>query len=294
MKTIVQLVLVLIACAAVMMAQPVSITSSTTDVLGAHNVYGRGCVACHAPHGGPNGNNISGGTGAPVALWGQNLTPLFGQTLGFGDTGQYAVTLPSNGGITSAHDATTVIMLCLSCHDGNLAKSGMMKGTTVETLPVANGNAPTFLGNDAAEAGSNSTSAYNNDHPVGIKATFGCGGAYNWDCTITSSGGVTMTGAASSVFANTNYGFAVSLSTYTATTGGTPVPIVTCTSCHDQHAENIYSGKIAGKTGYFQTMFFLRGYYNPSNGGNSAAQFCRQCHGGESNEMHGQMGVPTI
>ncbi len=34
-------------------------------------------------------------------------------------------------------------------------------------------------------------------------------------------------------------------------------------------------------------MFFLRGYYQPSTGGNTAAQFCRKCHGGESNEAHG-------
>jgi hypothetical protein len=34
------------------------------------------------------------------------------------------------------------------------------------------------------------------------------------------------------------------------------------------------------------TMFFVRGWYNPKSG-NSAAQFCRTCHGGESNEMHG-------
>ena len=38
------------------------------------------------------------------------------------------------------------------------------------------------------------------------------------------------------------------------------------------------------RNGYYQTMFFLRGYYNPSTGGNNAAQFCRQCHGGEANE----------
>jgi len=35
-------------------------------------------------------------------------------------------------------------------------------------------------------------------------------------------------------------------------------------------------------------MFFLRGPYDPWNSAsNSAAQFCRQCHGGESNEMNG-------
>ena len=70
-------------------------------------------------------------------------------------------------------------------------------------------------------------------------------------------------------------------------------PRCTCTSCHNQHSELIYAGTMGGVKGFYQTTFFLRGYYNPTTGGNSAAQFCRQCHGGESNEMHGQMNVPT-
>jgi cytochrome c553 len=42
------------------------------------------------------------------------------------------------------------------------------------------------------------------------------------------------------------------------------------------------------------THFFVRGWYDPGNSAtsNSAAQFCRSCHGGEANEMHGQT-VPT-
>jgi len=37
-------------------------------------------------------------------------------------------------------------------------------------------------------------------------------------------------------------------------------------------------------------MFFVRAPYNPADGNpltNQTAQFCRQCHGGESNEMNG-------
>jgi hypothetical protein len=41
-------------------------------------------------------------------------------------------------------------------------------------------------------------------------------------------------------------------------------------------------------------MFFIRGEYNPNTNGNQVAQFCRNCHGGESNEMHGLTNVPTI
>ena len=283
MKRAMKIVLLAAICAMVALAQPAQTTNLTTDVLGAHNVYGRGCVACHAPHSGPAGNGVASGIGANVALWGQDLSPLFGKTLNFGDNGTYPVTLPANSAaITSAHDPTSVIIFCLSCHDGNLAKPGMMKGTTVETLPVVTGNAPTFLGNDGSGAGN-----YANDHPVGPTAIIGCGGSYNWDCTVSATGSIQMTGTASAQFVK-NYGYTVSPAAVSNQ------PTVTCTTCHNQHSENIYAGTIAGVKGYYSTMFFVKGYYNPMVGGNSVAQFCRNCHGGESNEMSGQMNVPTI
>jgi cytochrome c553 len=126
------------------------------------------------------------------------------------------------------------------------------------------------------------------DHEDAAQGIVSFGGTYNWDCTGGGTTKISMSGPASSVFANTNYGMAVSFSTF-----GTTVTAVTCTTCHDQHSQNVYSGKMGGVTGYYQTAFFLRGYYNPTTGGNNAAQFCRQCHGGESNEMNGQKSVPT-
>ena len=285
MKKVLLVSLVVLAAAALAMAQIPQVSNQTSDILGAHLGYGRGCVMCHAPHSGSAGNGVAKGdaTSGNYALWGQDLTPLYGATLGFGDGGTYSVTLPASGTITSAHDANTIILFCLSCHDGNLAKVGMMKGKTVETLPIVGGNAPTLLGNDGTTAGN-----YANDHPVGSAAVVTCGGTYNWDCTGGNTTAISMNGLASSVFANTNYGFAVSFGTF-----GSTVTAVTCTSCHNQHSQNVYSGKMGGVKGNYQTAFFLRGYYNPSTGGNNAAQFCRQCHGGESNEMAGQLGVPT-
>jgi hypothetical protein len=75
-----------------------------------------------------------------------------------------------------------------------------------------------------------------------------------------------------------------------ATYGGT-VTAVTCTSCHDQHSMLVYNNN----NGNFATSFFIKGNYVPGNSstGNNAAQFCRNCHGGESNEAHGVTGVPT-
>jgi len=284
-------------------ANPVSPTTGAGDVLGAHNGYGRGCVMCHAPHSGAFGNGVA--TSGDIqngmyALWGQNLTPLFGQTFNFSGDGaaKYPVTLPADGGITSAHDANTIILFCLSCHDGLLTTVGMMQGQTVETLPIVGGKAPTLLGLAKPSGGGE----YTNDHPVGGNAIVGCGGGYNWDCTGGASGAagtgatptpIAMNGPASTEFL-VNYpgSFWNGSGNPLASFGGTygTVSAVTCTTCHDQHSMTVYSNK----KGSFATAFFIKGQYTPGANGNSVAQFCRNCHGGESNEMHGLTNVPTI
>ena len=157
MKRALLLVLLALVTMNVTMAAIPTQTNLTTDILGAHLVYGRGCIACHAPHSGSAGNGFNNGdaNNGDIALWGENLVPLYGQTLKFGDAGGTVVTLPASGTITSAHDPTAVILFCLSCHDGNLAKPGMMKGVTQESFGVAGfgTSAPTFLGNDGSSAG---------------------------------------------------------------------------------------------------------------------------------------------
>ena len=292
MKTLSLFILMVLVATGVAMAQLTY--KGGADVLGAHNGYGRGCVMCHAPHSGTLGNG-TGTTKDPqngmYALWGQDLSPLYGQTFSFSGDGKstYSVTLPASGGLTSAHDANTVILFCLSCHDGVLTNVGMMQGQTVETLPIVGGTAPTLLAKAAPSGGT----PYSNDHPVGQYANVSCGGTYNWDCT---GGGntttkITMTGTASAAFL-TNYAgsFWNSTSNPLSTFGTTTVNAVTCTTCHDQHSMTVYTNS----KGSFSTMFFIRGQYTPNTNGNSVAQFCRNCHGGESNEMHGLMNVPTI
>jgi hypothetical protein len=98
-----------------------------------------------------------------------------------------------------------------------------------------------------------------------------------------------MAGQYSSQFAR-NYGFTVSLA---ASSSGAPT--VTCTTCHDEHSQTAWTGKIGGVQATWKTSFFVRGPYTPdgSSNGNAAAQFCRNCHADKSNEMHGVMNVPT-
>jgi cytochrome c553 len=284
------------------------IAAPATDVLGAHLNYGRGCAACHAPHSGAYGNGAAktaDPTSGADALWGEDVGSLFGKTITTGGAhgGSYADALPTTW--AAGTPDVSGLLTCLSCHDGNYAKGAMMKNQVYETLPPTYGTQnpiPTLLSN---VSNGNAAGTYLNDHPVGLNATVSCTGQYNWDCT-EAAGVISMNGPASSRFTQ-NYGFFVSLSAYNGTA------VVTCTSCHNQHLMNVVkvtqctpsvgppvvtcTNKSGLPSGTYATMFFLRGPYNPASttaGSNQTAQFCRQCHGGESNEMNGGTAGTTL
>jgi nitrate/TMAO reductase-like tetraheme cytochrome c subunit len=283
------------------------ITTPSTDVLGAHLNYGRGCAACHAPHSGVYGNGNAkkaDTTAGNIALWGEDVSSLYGVsiTTGQSEHGSYVESLPAS--LAAGTPDVSGVLMCLSCHDGNLATGAMMQNKVYETLPITYGklnNIPTLLGNDGTTTGN-----YLNDHPVGLNAIMTCGGTYDWDCVI-SGGKVQMTGAKSSQFV-ANYGFFVSPGSYANN------PVVLCTTCHNQHLMNVVSvsqcianpsstppvvctNKSGLPSGTYATMFFIRAPYNPATtttASNQTAQFCRQCHGGESNEMNGSTAVTTF
>ena len=76
------------------------ITTPTTDILGAHLNYGRGCAGCHAPHSGAYGNGAAkhgDTTAGDIALWGQDVGGLYGQTITSGQSehGSFVETLPT-------------------------------------------------------------------------------------------------------------------------------------------------------------------------------------------------------
>jgi hypothetical protein len=284
MKKTLFVLLVVLAAASFAAAQNYS---PSTDVLGAHLNYGRGCTACHAPHSGVYGNGnakTADPTSGNQALWGQDVGSLYGQTIQTGQSshgGPVPETLPTS--FNAGTPDVGGVLTCLSCHDGNYAQGAMMKNQVFETLPTTYGTfnkIPTLLGNDGTTVGN-----YLNDHPVGLNAVMSCGGTYDWDCSISATGKVMMTGPNSSKFV-TNYGFFVSPGVYNN------LPVVMCTTCHNQHLMNVVkvtASKSGLTPGYYQTMFFIRAPYNPSSttpGSNQTAQFCRQCHGGEANEMN--------
>ena len=290
MRKVFLVTLMVLAMAGLGLAQFIT---PTTDVLGAHLNYGRGCAGCHAPHSGAYGNGAAkhaDTTAGNIALWGQDVGGLYGQTITTGQSehGSFVETLPT--ALTAGTPDVAGVLMCLSCHDGNYAQGAMMKNKVFETLPSTYGtynNIPTLLGADNTTTGN-----YLNDHPVGLNAYVTCGGTYDWDCTIVN-GAVSMNGPNSSQFVK-NYGFFVRTSAYNNQ------PTVMCTTCHNQHIMNVVkvtNGATSGlPSGTYATMFFIRAPYNPASGtanSNQTAQFCRQCHGAEGNESNGGLTVPT-
>src|SRR5215469_8020620 len=210
MKKVLLVTLMVLAVAGLGLAQ---IITPTTDILGAHLNYGRGCAGCHAPHSGAYGNGAAkhaDPTAGNIALWGQDVGGLYGQTITTGQSehGSFVETLPT--ALTAGTPDVAGVLMCLSCHDGNYAQGAMMRNKVYETLPSTYGTKntiPTLLGGDGTTTGN-----YLNDHPVGLAAAIGCGGTYDWDCTI-SNGKILMNGPQSSQFVK-DYGYFVAPANY--------------------------------------------------------------------------------
>ncbi len=322
MKKLFFLALCMLVFAALATAQTYTEGSGITgiDKLGAHQNGGRGCVGCHAPHSGARGNGgnaISGDVTDPdtgnFALWGEDMGPLYGQTLGFGDNGDYDITLPANQ--EADESITTGVMMCLSCHDGNIAKGAMMTNQSYEqaigVLPATYGSLPipTLLGADGTADGN-----YKNDHPIGPKATLGAVGVASRLVLSTCGTNATpclLPNTANTQFMNFmgHYGaFNITQKSGTNYSGGRTTGVVipagatdattayvVCTTCHTPHSMYTFSGNVrnSATSGTYPTYFFISAPYNPGapitdgTKASSATQFCRQCHftgAGGSNE----------
>jgi hypothetical protein len=257
-------------------------TTTSSDVLGAHLNYGRGCVACHSPHSGALGNGTARSAdpaSGTTALWGEDVSGLYGKTITTGG-GAYVEVLPTS--MSANTPDVSGMLTCLSCHDGNYASASMMRNKVYETLPASYGShntVPTLIG-----SGGN----YLSEHPMGLSAAVNCGGGANWDCA-ESNGEIRMNGPNSSRFVS-SYGFFVKLGSYNNQA------VVVCTTCHQPHVMNVVTvtnGSNSGlPSGNYATMFFLRAPYNPNDPNpesNQTAQFCRQCHAEQSNEANGSV-----
>jgi hypothetical protein len=279
--------------------------TSTVDVLGAHNNGGRGCAGCHAPHSGSFGSGHGGKADAgSYALWGQDASPLYGATLAFGDNGRFVEVLPA--GISSGSEEVGGILLCLSCHDGNVTPTNMMTNHSYEqtiglltNAGYGSQNIPTLLGSDGTTAGN-----YTNDHPVGLNATIRSGNGLVW-----ANNTFTVTPGSPFAQFQANYGWpALAPGKWSSPWGINPSgqPYVVCTTCHNQHVMTVYTSTAAsqikadGGGKYYATYFFINGPYNPNitpdptgKTAPSTTQFCRQCHFAEANEANNTNGIST-
>lgn len=344
MKKILVVVFAMLVITSVAMAQytPGVYTSGTgipfnIDKLGAHQNGGRGCVGCHAPHSGARGNGgamawdaasssyktvaVVGDSGDDV-LWGQDLGPIYGKLLNFPGSADYSTGVTGDVTITATSPARMItgVAMCLSCHDGNVAKGAMMTNKSFEQsagmLPASYGDQPipTLLGADGGAFGN-----YENDHPVGPQATLGAVGhgainaAKGFFALGTSNGtpilvaGAGYTGSSMNKFSD-NYALPVTINAragagFVVEAAMTTVDqaYVVCTTCHTPHSMYTTGGTYGKVKGTYPTYFFIAAAYNPGadvadgQKASSATQFCRQCHfsgPGGSNEASG-ISIPT-
>jgi hypothetical protein len=237
-------------------------------------------------------------------LWGQDASPLYSKTIAFGDSGKYTEVLPAT--ISTGSQEVGGILLCLSCHDGNVTAANMMVNQSYEqriglltNTSYGSGKIPTLLGNDGTTGGN-----YTNDHPVGQLALISTGSGL-----VNTAGALTVTAGSPYAQFVANYGWpALAPGKWSNPYGLTAAnaPYVLCTTCHNQHVMTVYTSSaaspIAGDGGgkYYATFFFINGPYNPNinNVANtnapSTTQFCRQCHFGESNEANNTNNITTV
>jgi hypothetical protein len=327
MKKALYAVLVVVIATGMSMAQNNKGANSyipTTDVQGAHENGGRGCAGCHAPHSGGRGSgggSVSGQTTALGAegdsgLWGTDTSAVTSAAGVFNFDG-YTATL--TGQTWSSGSLYTGVATCLSCHDGNISKGAMMSGQAYEqsfgllnfaTNVGSNGQAtsvnlygtapiPTLLGNDGGTAGD-----YSNDHPVGPMANLGkvAAAALGNGLTYTVNGTkLTMVVTPGTTYANfvTTYGTPAISSLASNNDGIAGNQYVVCTTCHNQHQQNIYSSlghgavPIAnGAVTSARTIFYVNGPYNPGAPYDpthvpSTNAFCLQCHFSHSSQYFG-------
>ena len=251
----------------------------SSDAMGTHVNFGRGCSSCHVTHTGSIGTG-SGASKPAAMLWGEDVTSTYAASRD--KAFDVAVKNPEQDGL----------LMCLSCHDGNYAAKSMMKDTVYEAFPSTYGVIaviPTLVDKSEISTGSDF-----GGHPVGVGAPVGCGGDENWDCA-EDRGSFNVQGTHLTRFAS-NYGIFIKPLSYEGKS------IVVCTTCHSPHSMNLTSvskknSSMAYAPGIYQTKYFLRSPYAPdsaSRTSNVAAQYCRQCHANLSNEMNGSTATTTM
>jgi len=277
-------------------AQTEPVSNALADLLGPHNEGARGCTLCHASRSAA-GDSTDDANGQSF-LWGtSNLS--YSESIPLVDGSHFVELRPAS--VSGANQEVTGVLICLSCHDGNLTPYNMMQSWSYEQQvgllqSTAYGQAkiPSLLGREEAPL---------EDHPIGQNARINAGS------------GLVFSNGTFSVIPNSpyaafvaNYGWP-SLAPGQAKSVGvtsTGEAFTLCTTCHNQHVRNVYvsgakspiAGNQSGK--FYPTYFFVNGPYNPTEDKlagyptTSSAQFCRQCHFDLANEGNNTLHARTM
>lgn len=279
-------------------AQADSPEGRVADVLGPHNEGARGCMVCHASRSATvNSSDEREGTGTTF-LWG-NSGPSYDRHFLLADESRW---VELQAGLPGGSQEVAGVLLCLSCHDGNLTPYNMMQSWSYERQVGLLGRTPfrdqkiaSLLGREEGPM---------EDHPIGVNAPINPGGGL-----VFVNGKFSVIPKSPYAAFIANYGWP-SLApgkhskAFGVTSSGKPYTL--CTTCHDQHVRNVYvsgaTSPIAGDaTGrFYTTYFFVNGPYNPTenkladNPTTSSTQFCRQCHFDLSNEGNNTLNTRTF
>ena len=262
---VVSVLLLLLAAAVGGAAQAYPSESGVADLLGPHSDGARGCAVCHASRSAAASSEQGEGTASvAIYLWGASGSPDYGTAVPLADDTRSIEVRPA--ALSGRRQDVTGVLLCLSCHDGNLTPHNMMQSWSYEheiglldLTPYRNQKIPSLLGRDEESK---------NDHPIGPGAP------------INPGRGLVFLNGKFSVMPNSpyaqfiaNYGWpslapGKHSSAYGVSNSGEPYAL--CTTCHDQHVRNVYvsggSSPIAGDESgkFYTTYFFVNGPYNPA------------------------------
>ncbi|HTS09524.1 MAG TPA: hypothetical protein VMP68_28425, partial [Candidatus Eisenbacteria bacterium] len=289
--------LVLFAATPGSVGQTLPVDTGAASVLGPHNEGARGCTLCHASR--SSGGTVLEGPEADSFLWGRSDLS-YASTVALANGSRYVEVNSSS--LQGASGEISGVLICLSCHDGNLTPYNMMQSWSYEhqvglltSTQFSRQKIPSLLGRDEAPI---------EDHPIGQNARINPGGGL-----VFSNGTFSVTPNSPYAAFISNYGWPSLVpgprsKAIGITSSGEPYTL--CTTCHNQHVRNVYAswtgspieGDDSGR--FYTTYFFVNGPYDPTQDKlsgyptTSSAQFCRQCHFDLANEGNNTLHARTL